>query len=88
MRRYCATSELRKVKMKTILKITLSLAIASLVLAGCATKQPPPSATPSIGQNIFTTNQQCIDIIKKFEGVRLNAYTGPGGHWLIDWLWA
>ncbi len=37
---------------------------------------------PAKGQR---TNQECVDIIKAFEGVRLQAYVGPAGHWLIGY---
>lgn len=59
----------------------------ALTLMACATK---PINTPSdneIASSIhnYKTNQACIDIIKDFEGVRLSAYTGPGGHLLIGY---
>ena len=31
------------------------------------------------------TNKACIDIIREFEGVRLDAYQGPAGYWLIGY---
>lgn len=71
--------------MKTIIKITLSMIIACAVLAGCSTKQKVTPPTPSNGENNYTTNQQCIDVIKEFEGVVLNAYIGPAGHLLIGY---
>jgi lysozyme len=43
------------------------------------------SAPQQFAQNNYRTNQECVDIIKKFEGVRRNAYKGPGGHWLIGY---
>ncbi len=69
---------------KTI-KFTLSLFILLFVVTGCSTKKDPPKPVLSNAQNNYTTNQQCIDIIKEFEGVRLKAYTGPGGHLLIGY---
>ena len=31
------------------------------------------------------TNQQCISLLKQYEGLRLKAYLGLGGHWLIGY---
>lgn len=68
------------------------------VLSACSTLEPAkpaPSGTgaerkpelqePQISEHAFNTNQACIDIIKEYEGVRLQAYIGPGGHWLIGY---
>ncbi len=64
----------------------------ALLASGCVTKQvddsPIVSNIPSMpisATNNHQTNQACIDVIKEFEGVRLNAYKGPGGHWLIGY---
>lgn len=71
--------------MKTIIKITLCLTFACVVLAGCSAKKEISPPIPSNGQNTYATNQQCIDVIREFEGVVLNAYIGPAGHWLIGY---
>ena len=58
-----------------------------------ATPVPEPTIEPTALQpslsrqnpTVYSTNQGCIDIIKKTEGVRYEAYVGPGGHWLIGY---
>ena len=37
------------------------------------------------GPSMFKTNRACINIIKEFEGVRLNAYRGLSGAFLIGY---
>ena len=71
---------------------TLALSALFLTLGGCASQKSPtakkvePSLEiPSVAQQKSETNQACIDIIKESEGVRLKAYKGPGGHWLIGY---
>lgn len=78
--------------MKTNPLYTLTLTALLLTLSGCASQKSPatkkiePSLEiPSVTQKKSETNQACIDIIKDSEGVRLNAYKGPGGHWLIGY---
>ncbi|MGB2742653.1 MAG: lysozyme [Cognaticolwellia sp.] len=43
------------------------------------------SSTQKHDPNILKTNSACINIIKAFEGVRLNAYKGPSGALLIGY---
>lgn len=48
----------------------------------------PSNRSPSIktsDPSIFKTNQACINIIKEFEGVRLKAYKGLSGAFLIGY---
>lgn len=84
--------------MRTNLITTLLIVSLSLLVNGCATQKkrstddnspsspvlPAPLTTDGVIQ-AGTTNQACIDIIKQSEGVRLNAYRGPAGHWLIGY---
>ncbi|GAC07624.1 lysozyme [Paraglaciecola chathamensis] len=62
---------------------------ATVLLSGCATQKTSsdlPHNTPQLTSSAQrTTNQACIDIIKESEGVRLKAYRGPAGHWLIGY---
>jgi lysozyme len=59
-----------------------------MLASGCASPKKTPLNTSVNARgdlNDYRTNQRCIDIIKEFEGVRLNAYLGPGGNWLIGY---
>lgn len=62
---------------------------AAVLLSGCATQKTssdlPSDAPPLTSSAQGATNQACIDIIKQSEGVRLTAYRGPAGHWLIGY---
>lgn len=53
------------------------------------TTQPVEQETASTGNRqaaaAYTTNAACIDIIREFEGVRLEAYKGLSGAWLIGY---
>lgn len=77
--------------MQSSLRTFFVIGMLCLTLFGCATKKtvavkPVKTAPPvATGQNAYTTNQQCIDLIKEFEGVRYKAYVGPAGHWLIGY---
>jgi lysozyme len=69
------------------LKLIFTILIAILA-SGCATPKKTTSNTSVNARgylNDYRTNQGCIDIIREFEGVRLTAYYGPGGNWLIGY---
>lgn len=68
-------------------KLAVTLCI-SLFAAGCASPKKTPVVTSTNSQgyiNPYQTNQACIDLIKEYEGVRLEAYRGPANHWLIGY---
>jgi lysozyme len=45
----------------------------------------PPKTVAIATSTSFKTNQACVDIIKTFEGVRLEAYRDPGGTVVIGY---
>ncbi|WP_166425584.1 lysozyme [Paraglaciecola sp. 20A4] len=65
-----------------------------IFVSGCASQKNTSPTTgvspkklniPAVPLTKGVTNQACINIIKHSEGVRLKAYQGPGGHWLIGY---
>tara|TARA_R110001632_G_scaffold174095_1_gene293668 strand:+ start:111399 stop:111965 length:567 start_codon:yes stop_codon:yes gene_type:complete len=65
-----------------------------ILVSGCASQKntspatgssPTTANTPPAPTTKGATNQACINIIKHSEGVRLKAYQGPAGHWLIGY---
>jgi len=80
------------------MKTALALLAFSLLTCACSNASKKPSSKTNhhhntVKQNTsnrsaanqLRTNTQCINIIKKSEGVRYKAYKGPAGHWLIGY---
>ncbi|WP_158770439.1 lysozyme [Paraglaciecola sp. L1A13] len=74
--------------------IILIIPTFCILVSGCASQKntspatgssPTTANTPPAPTTKGATNQACINIIKHSEGVRLKAYQGPAGHWLIGY---